>query len=75
VSIYPNPFNESTNIILSQPVNDGRLEIYNSLGEIITEVSVNDKTNYTISDLSSGIYFLIIKKAGSPIFMKKLIAI
>lgn len=75
VSIYPNPFGESTNITVSGPIKEGTMEVYNSLGEIIREMSVSEKANYRLSDLPSGIYFLIIKSEGNPIFAKKLLSV
>ena len=62
---YPNPFNPSTTISYSIPERElVTLGIYDSLGEMVSEI-VNEekeagtyKLNYIATDLTSGIYFL-----------------
>ncbi|RJP69109.1 MAG: T9SS C-terminal target domain-containing protein [Ignavibacteriales bacterium] len=61
---YPNPFNPATNIKYSVPAGSKvRLEIYNSLGEVVSVLTDKIQSagtyeeNYYASNLSSGIYF------------------
>lgn len=67
---YPNPFNNSTNIVFNLPeANKGvKVNIYNSIGESVGTIELGDlnggacsvqwngKDNYG-RDVSSGIYF------------------
>lgn len=57
--IYPNP---STNFITIQMNNleKENVQIYNSIGQLVKEVSVSDKIN--ISELSNGVYFVRLLK-------------
>ncbi len=64
---YPNPFNPVTTIKYSIPADSKvRLEIYNSLGEVVSvlsnkiQLAGTYEENYNASNLSSGIYFYSI---------------
>lgn len=76
---YPNPFNPVTNIKYSVPnTSHISLVVFNTLGEKISTLVDEEKYpgNYTVlfdgSNLSSGIYFYIMK-AGNFIETKKLV--
>ncbi len=59
VSIYPNPFNESTNILLNDlsQMNKAELKMYNVLGEIVVSKTLTEKlTSIETANLTSGIY-------------------
>ncbi len=59
VSIYPNPFNESTNILLNDmsQINKAELKMYNVLGELVINKVLTEKlTSVETSNLTSGIY-------------------
>ena len=62
MSIYPNPSNDILNITFNQLENkEQKIEILNSLGEIISEINISPNTSVTklnINDLSSGIYII-----------------
>ena len=68
---FPNPFNPTTTISFSLPVNGQvRLAVYNTLGQQIAEL-VNGEmsagthtTNFDASSLSSGVYVYRIEAAG-----------
>ena len=57
-SAYPNPTLDNWNI-KSSNTNIQNVEIFNTLGRLVKEVSANGNTEVVIdaSDLSSGIYF------------------
>ncbi len=76
---YPNPFNPSTNIKYSIPQNSFvNLEIFNSLGEMITTLENSFKTagNYEIkfdaSNLAGGVYFYRLR-TNSMVLTKKML--
>ena len=62
MSIYPNPSNDILNITFNQLENkEQKIEILNSLGEIVSEINISPNTSVTklnINDLSSGIYII-----------------
>jgi hypothetical protein len=67
---YPNPFNPETTIEFSLPYNANiSINIYNSLGQFITNLVTNDYSagiykvhfNSSLFNISSGIYFYTIK--------------
>jgi len=76
-AVYPNPFNSSFTIPItlpeSQPV---KIVLYNSRGRVVRTLENRILTtgeyqlNYTLSDLSSGIYFIKIA-AGTNCIMRK----
>ena len=77
---YPNPFNPSTTIAFSLP-REGfvSLNIYNSLGQIVTPL-VNQSLaggrysyNWEARDLTSGIYLYVLFVDGAVIGTKKMI--
>ncbi len=70
-NIYPNPANHT---ILIETEHHFKLEIYNSIGEIISSSS-NYKTNFEISVLNfqNGIYFVKIYNENGNSTVKKLI--
>jgi len=59
VSIYPNPFSNMINLdIESDQIQNYKLEIYNSLGVVLVNSSLNAGANKVdMSKLSSGVYF------------------
>jgi len=76
ISIYPNPSNNILNITFNEQVNkEGKIEILNSLGEIVSIVNVDVNSNkilININDLSSGIYIVKLK-SGNISYTEKLI--
>ncbi len=76
---YPNPFNPSTNIQFTLPVNSSvKLHVINVLGQVVAEL-VNDKlsagvhnVSWNAVNVSSGIYFYRIE-ANNFIQTKKML--
>jgi hypothetical protein len=69
---YPNPFNPSTIIKFALPINSKvNLILYNSLGQEVATLLNTDldagihETVYNASDLSSGVYFYMLKVQGA----------
>ncbi len=76
LSNYPNPFNPSTIISYKLPQNrrETAIEIYNTKGQLIEKLSVNNyqsSIEWNAEELSSGIYFYKLNVANTSI--KKMI--
>ena len=72
-SAYPNPTLDKWNVKASND-NIQNVEIYNTLGRLVKEVSVNnDEASIDASDLSTGIYFAKIYDANGQFNTVKLI--
>ena len=68
ISLYPNPTKDVFDIELSSGLESFDVEVYNQLGSVLKSrhASYTDKTTIDISELSSGIYYVVIKtKMGS----------
>lgn len=68
---YPNPASDFTSFKINSSKNsDAKLEVYNSLGSIVStkNISLNEgknKVDYNVENLSSGIYFASVKIGNS----------
>ncbi len=73
LDIYPNPVNSKLTILDKSALVE-QFEIYNSSGNIVRKVTINNQGNLIIdiSDLNKGIYFLKAK-AGNKHVVKKII--
>ncbi|MDP8226868.1 MAG: T9SS type A sorting domain-containing protein, partial [Candidatus Celaenobacter polaris] len=82
---YPNPFNINENnigkfIISNDNLTDAAISIYNLAGELVDKIKIDDTTeqtievNYTPDNVSSGIYFCLLK-SGNTIATIKLAVI
>jgi len=66
VAIYPNPFNNSLNLDITYPYNNLlKVELYNSMGQLITtlhkgRIEEYKNISYSAPQLSSGVYFVRI---------------
>ncbi|MES2679310.1 MAG: choice-of-anchor J domain-containing protein [Bacteroidota bacterium] len=54
ISVYPNPFNSEIKVA---GVN-GRIEIYNALGQLVSKEMINNTTTVNTTELSKGVYIL-----------------
>ncbi len=82
---YPNPFNINTDtngkfLITIENYSNANISIYNLAGELIDEITIDStnngtiEVNYTPENVSSGIYFCLLK-AGDTIATIKLAVI
>jgi len=77
VSIYPNPFCSSTNILLNDValLNNNEFKMYDMQGkEVINIILVNPLTIIQTDNLSSGLYFYTVISSNNIIQTGKLIA-
>lgn len=71
MDIYPNPFAENITVLTSPGVTS--LAIYNSLGEFVRSITIeNGKAELNLGDLASGIY-LIQAKTEQGMITKRII--
>jgi hypothetical protein len=78
VTVYPNPFTASMNIVIDQAsmLPNSELKLYNSIGEEVRTVNIVEKlTVLETSELSSGIYFYKIIGNNKLMQSGKLIAL
>ncbi len=76
VTIYPNPFNSSTTILINDmdQINRIELRIYTILGtELIRTILVNQLTTFETSSYPAGVYFYRISDATQTIQSGRLI--
>ncbi len=68
---YPNPFNPSTTIRFALPINaQVNIKLFNALGQEVANIFSGElsagihETNFNASNLSSGVYFYMLKVQG-----------
>lgn len=71
-SLYPNPTNSTFNLTLYNPDNTSRIELYNTLGEmVLTQTNLNPTNIIDLSNYGTGLYILkVINKDNSFISQK-----
>jgi hypothetical protein len=74
ISIYPNPNNGVFNLKLNKEVKNGKLILYNVLGEIVLTKDVNEELNIIESvTLTKGVYFYNITSTNTLLQKGKII--
>jgi len=75
--IYPNPFSTHTTLQSDHNIQDGTLTIYNSLGEIVSQINNINGPSITIerSNLTNGLYFIRLTEGSQELMMKKVIVV
>jgi len=71
ISVYPNPANDILHIMMPTTVQLEKVEIYNTLGQLIGQRNAND---FSVAELSSGLHLLKITTSEGVIhknFIKK----
>lgn len=79
-AVYPNPASKQVtiDITLSQGLNTGTLELYNSMGKLIRTTAINNAPvtlTENISTLANGVYYYKLITNNSVPLVKKLIVI
>ncbi len=71
VTVMPNPFDNQTNVVISDPVT-GQLHLYDMNGKLLISEPVNDIRNYELNmqQFSRGTYFIILEVKGEKIVKK-----
>lgn len=71
ISVYPNPTSDQLHIMMPTTVQLEKVEIYNTLGQLVAQVGAND---FSVAELSSGLHLLKITTSEGIIhknFIKK----
>ena len=70
IKVYPNPVSDELIIEIEGNKNNPSVEILNSVGQVIFEGNLSEKTIVQTSSFSPGIYFMKIENCGSLEFKK-----
>ena len=70
IKIYPNPVSDKLIIEIEVNKNNQSVEILNSMGQVVFEGKLSEKTIVQTSNFSPGIYFMKIENCGSFEFKK-----
>lgn len=74
LKVYPNPIAENVNIELANGSTIDSIEIYSPIGQLIKTVNPNETTTMLdLSELSKGVYFLIIKDSNAQSYTQKIL--
>jgi len=67
ITLYPNPSNGLVNIYCASPLNNARIQLINSLGEIIFSATniYGNEASFNTSALAAGIYYVEIMEKGN----------
>ncbi len=70
--IYPNPASDILNIMPLKADSNYNLSIYNNIGEMVISENFSGQSNIDISNISSGIYFVMINVENQK-YTKKIV--
>ncbi len=69
LSVYPNPVHDNLTVAFAKPLDEnGKLRIYNSLGQIVSNFNVlkgQTKASFNSSFLANGAYSIVVELPGS----------
>ncbi|MBI9030400.1 agmatine deiminase family protein [bacterium] len=74
-SAYPNPFNDSLNIVFKTKTNNQTIKIYNLKGQLVKKIKSNSQSDITTNvkwngedrsghRVSSGVYYMVLESEG-----------
>ncbi|NLN74501.1 MAG: M6 family metalloprotease domain-containing protein [Bacteroidales bacterium] len=61
ITIYPNPFEEKLIIELTSNIETAKIQIYNTLGQILYSEQAQQRTVVNTQDFATGVYFIKIE--------------
>lgn len=65
IKVSPNPANEYINVKLEKEVKDGRFEMYDNTGRLVTSFQMNTiSERFSIGSLQAGMYYYRLSSAG-----------
>ncbi len=70
IEVYPNPVSDILNVKTSDGSEINKVILYNCLGEEILETK---NTNFNLSELTNGVYFLKVYTIDLEMFIRKII--
>lgn len=63
--IYPNPSSNQISVDVNDRHKNRGLQIYNSIGRLVKEISIDNSNTVNISDLPRGVYYIQLKNSPS----------
>ncbi len=72
-SVFPNPSSGLFNIELN--IQEGEIEVYNSLGELVLQKTINQNSSFDLSNQQRGIYFVRVLEKGVVVGNGKILLI
>lgn len=73
VLIYPNPSTGIFKIQMSNKIDNGEVNIYNSIGQLILNEKIKENQEIDLSKFSKGYYIFVIRSEGKQIHSEKII--
>jgi uncharacterized delta-60 repeat protein len=75
--ISPNPFSTETTLKSSQPIINGTLTVYNSLGDVVSQIiNINgESVSISRANLATGLYFVRLTEGEHELMMKKVVVV
>ncbi|MFO0357452.1 MAG: T9SS type A sorting domain-containing protein [Sphingobacteriaceae bacterium] len=73
VLIYPNPSNGIFKLEMNSKIDNGEVNIYNSIGQLILSEKIKENQEIDLSKFSKGYYFCVIRSQGKQIHSEKII--
>ncbi len=65
IKVYPNPSSNHITVVVQDRFKNRSIEIYNAIGLLVKEASIDGNNRVTISDLPGGVYYIRLKNASS----------
>jgi hypothetical protein len=77
ISISPNPFSSQTILKSDFPLNNSKIVIYNSFGQVVNQTKVisGQKVILYRNNLPPGLYFLVLSKNNKSLITRKLVIV
>jgi hypothetical protein len=75
ISIVPNPFSELTEVVLTAPLKDAEMAIYNMMGQMVKrEAGINgQRVTLSREGLAAGVYLLRVSDGSGALSVRKFI--
>ena len=68
IALYPNPANSEITLSTSNTINSASYSLYNTFGQLLEQgVISNNKQVISVSEYSTGIYFIVVKNTVTNI--------
>ena len=68
ISVYPNPTSAQLYFVSTESLQDEKINIYNNLGQFVTNKTLDDSKSIDLTSLSKGVYILSLDKNSGKSF-------
>jgi hypothetical protein len=73
IGIYPNPATQGKIFITSKNTFSKEIKIFDTLGKVILETTINNNKELNISNIQPGMYFIQIKESNVVVTRKLIV--